>query len=89
MNMAWKGRPACRRRQIRKHHWTAKGRNENHAFVVTAFRFGARRGDSDAADATVPSRAPLSPAQPAEAVIAAAAECSWLAPTRGTRVYGG
>lgn len=62
--------------KIRKHHWTAKGRNEDHTFVVTGFRLCARRGDPDAAGATVSSRAPLSPAQPAEAAIAAAAECS-------------
>src|ERR1700736_1411536 len=26
--------------KIRKHHWTAKGRNEDHTYVLTGFRFG-------------------------------------------------
>jgi hypothetical protein len=57
--------------KIRKHHWTAKGRNEDHTFVVTGFRFGARKGGPGAAGATASSRAPTLPAQPMEAEVAA------------------
>jgi single-stranded DNA-binding protein len=57
--------------KIRRHHWTAKGRSEDHTFVVTGFRFGARRGGPGAAGATASNGAPISPAQPAEEVVEA------------------
>ena len=59
--------------KIRKHHWTAKGRNEDLTFVVTGFRIGARKGGPGAAGATAFGRAPISPVQPAEEVAAMAA----------------
>lgn len=42
--------------KIRKHHWTAKGRKEDHTFVVTGFRFGARKGGPEAGGAYVTGR---------------------------------
>jgi single-stranded DNA-binding protein len=57
--------------KIRKHHWTAKGRSEDHTFVVTGFRFGARRGWPGAAGATASCGAPTLPVQPMEAEVAA------------------
>jgi single-stranded DNA-binding protein len=58
--------------KIRKHHWTAKGSNEDITFVVTGFRFGARKGGPGAAGATASGRAPISPMQPPEEVAAMA-----------------
>ena len=54
--------------KIRKHHWTAKGRTEDHTFVLTGFRFGARHSGPEATDATAPGRAPHSLVQPSEQV---------------------
>jgi single-stranded DNA-binding protein len=61
--------------KIRNHHWTAKGRHEDHTFVVTGFRFGTRKGGPDPAGAAIRGRTPISPAQPAEAAMAMEAEC--------------
>ena len=52
--------------KIRRHHWTAKGRHEDATFVVTGFRFGARRGDQGAEGATAFSRTPNSAAPSVE-----------------------
>jgi single-stranded DNA-binding protein len=52
--------------KIRRHHWTAKGRNENTTFVVTGFRFGERRGGPGAASATAFGRTPKPPVDSAE-----------------------
>lgn len=59
--------------RVRKHHWTAKRRNEDYTFVVTGFRFGAKPGDRGS---PVTSRAdpPHPPsADAAEGVLEAAA----------------
>ena len=52
--------------KIRRHHWTAKGRNEDTTFVVTGFRFGARKGGPGAPSTAASSRAPNSPVDSAE-----------------------
>ncbi len=52
--------------KIRRHHWTAKGGNENSTFVVTGFRFGARRGSPGAEGAAVSAGAPNSPSNSIE-----------------------
>jgi len=49
--------------KIRRGHWTAKGRNEDLTFVVTGFRFGAKRGGLGAVGSTVHAGTPNSPTQ--------------------------
>ncbi len=46
--------------KIRRRHWTGNG-SDDPTFVVTGFRFGARRGGPGPADATVSIKAPNSP----------------------------
>jgi hypothetical protein len=50
--------------KIRHHHWTANGSDET-TFVVTGFRFGARKGGPEAANAAT-SAAPDSPVNSTE-----------------------
>jgi single-stranded DNA-binding protein len=59
--------------KIRRHHWTARGGGDDHTFVVTGFRFGAKRGDrgSPMTSRTDPPHPPSTDA--AEAVLEAAA----------------
>lgn len=57
--------------KIRKHHWTAKDRNEDYTFVITGFRFGARKGGPGAAAATAAVRTPVLPDQSGETEVAA------------------
>jgi single-stranded DNA-binding protein len=52
--------------KIRRHHWTAKGRNQDTTFVATGFRFGARKGGPGAPSTAASSRAPNSPVGSAE-----------------------
>ena len=52
--------------KIRQHHWTAKGRNEDTTFVVTGFRFGARRGGPGAEGVAIAARTPVGPIPTAE-----------------------
>ncbi len=58
--------------KIRRRHWTAKGRDEDTTFVVTGFRFGARRGGPGAEGATVSSRVPNLPVHSEEEAAAVA-----------------
>jgi single-stranded DNA-binding protein len=59
--------------KIRKHHWTAKSRKEEYTFVVTGFRFGARKERPGAAGvaATTSGSPPVVPVALAEAEVAA------------------
>lgn len=57
-NGAHKGDQLFVEGKIRKHHWTAKGRKEDYTFVVTGYRFGARREDPGAEGAYVSGRPP-------------------------------
>lgn len=51
--------------KIRRYHWTANG-SDDATFVVTGFRFGARKGGPGAANATVSTQAPNAPADSVE-----------------------
>ncbi len=51
--------------KIRRYHWTANG-SDDATFVVTGFRFGARKGGPGATSTTVSSEAPNSPVDSAE-----------------------
>jgi single-stranded DNA-binding protein len=51
--------------KIRRHHWTAKGRNQDATFVATGFRLGAKGGPG-APSTAASSRAPYSPVDSAE-----------------------
>ena len=68
---ARKGDQLFVRGKIRKHHWTAKGTDEDHTLVITSFRFGARSGGPGAAAPTASVKAPIMPVQSAEAEVAA------------------
>jgi single-stranded DNA-binding protein len=57
--------------KIRKHHWTAKDRNEDYTFVVTGFRFGSRKGGPGPVTAAASPRSPVLPAPPTDVEVAA------------------
>lgn len=48
--------------KIRQQHWTRRGRKEEHTFVVTGYRLGARRSDPDCPAGVRPAGTPDSPA---------------------------
>lgn len=57
--------------KIRKHHWTAKGRNEDYTLVVTGFRFGSRKGGPGPVNATASHRSPVLPGRSEDVEVAA------------------
>jgi single-stranded DNA-binding protein len=52
--------------KLRRHHWTAKGWNEDITFVVTGFRHGGRKDGRGAAGIRMSRKGPFSPVKPGE-----------------------